>query len=411
MKANLAISKAKIKLYDLTPFFADLVFIMGAQEATWTETAATDGEYLYYNAKFIEKLDKKEVIGVLLHEVLHAALGHVWRRETRDPLKWNLATDFAVNAIIHQNHGINLPEGHLYDPKYVNMSAEEIYDKLKTKTITISCPFCGGTGKGGGQGDNKKNKGGKGGKSKQQNADGKGNYCPHCSHSVWGKTDKNMNKAKMKKLQKKWEMAMREAVKSRGDTPEGMERYVKALDAKEDWKQILTAFLSNSKSDFDFMVRDRRTMYNPFYLPDLRDEEDLRDVVIVFDTSGSISEEDLNVYFSETKEIISSFPNVQGWVTDCDCEVYSFEPVEKLDELAKKFKGYGGTSHVPVFKEIDKRKVNPSVVICFTDLYTEFPKTAPNYPVLWVVSPGGSSAKAPFGRTIRLQEYHKNGNI
>ncbi|MCG3204044.1 MAG: hypothetical protein KCHDKBKB_00747 [Elusimicrobia bacterium] len=423
MIAELAIARAKIKMLRLLPFFADLTIMMGARVSPEVATAATDGEYLYYNPKFIEKLSKEEVIGVLLHEVLHAALGHVWRKKNRDMFKWNIATDYAVNAIIRNEKGTALPKGHLYEAKFANMSAEEIYDKIKV--VQTPCPFCGGgsgksgggekdnDGQGGGKGDKKgkKNRGGDGNGGKQKNGDGEGNYCPHCSHEMWGKPSKTMDKDKMKKLQKKWEGAMKEVVKNRGDVPEGMSRYVQALEAKEDWRQILAAYLSSSKSDFDFTIRDRRMMSSPFYLPDMRDEEDLRDVVVVFDTSGSVSDHDLNIYFSETKKIMESFPGVQGWVSDCDCTVYNFLPIEEIDKLAKQFRGYGGTSHIPVFREIDNRKVAPSVVICFTDLYTEFPKTAPEYPVLWVVNPGGAAQDAPFGRTIRLQKDNNGDTI
>ena len=460
LPASKMISRAKIQMMKPKPFFSDLAIMLGAIEEFSIPTAATDGEHLYYNPEWIEKLSQDEVTGAILHEVLHAALGHLWRKGNRDMPRWNLAADYAVNAIIHDEEHVKLPKGHIYSEKYINMSAEEIYKKLKDTKTKSKCPFCGGTGKkqkggggegkeekGGGEGDKKKKDGGegdkeqkgggegdkkqkdsgegdkeknggekgdkkqKGGKGGSHKHDGSGEYCPHCSHAKWGKPNKKMTKKKMKRLRKRWEGTMKEISKHRGDTPTGMERYVKKLDSKEDWKQILVNYLANSKSDFDFMTRDRRMMGSPFYLPDMRDEMNLQDVIVVFDTSGSVSDDDLSLYFSETKEIINTFPNARGWVTDCDCEVYSFEPIEKLDKLSKSFRGYGGTSHVPVFQKIEEEKIVPSVVICFTDLYTQFPIKHPPYPVLWVVNQGGDSKDAPFGRTIRLKGFKNDDRI
>jgi predicted metal-dependent peptidase len=63
--------------------------------------------------------------------------------------------------------------------------------------------------------------------------------------------------------------------------------------------------------------------------------------------------------------------------------------------------GGGGTSHIPVFDWIEQEGRTPTCVICLTDLYTEFPTTAPAYPVLWAVS-GDNAQSPPFGVCLRL---------
>lgn len=90
---------------------------------------------------------------------------------------------------------------------------------------------------------------------------------------------------------------------------------------------------------------------------------------------------------------------------DCDCEIGEVRELEKLPKRLV-FSGGGGTSHRPVIQEVKKRNLSPKVMICFTDLYTEFPKK-PSYPVLWLLTPNGSDEKPPFGRVIKMKERFK----
>ena len=45
-------------------------------------------------------LPKNEQLGVILHEVLHAALQHTQRLKKRDLYTWNIAADIVVNGMI-----------------------------------------------------------------------------------------------------------------------------------------------------------------------------------------------------------------------------------------------------------------------------------------------------------------------
>lgn len=47
----------------------------------------------------------------------------------------------------------------------------------------------------------------------------------------------------------------------------------------------------------------------------------------------------------------------------------------------------------------------PAAVICFTDLYLGDRPVEPDYPVLWLVPEGGSTAPAPFGEKVTMSEY------
>lgn len=388
--------KARIRLVKKQPFFGRLCLQFPLQESNEVPTAGTDGEYFYYNKEFVESLTEDELLGVFVHETLHAALGHMWRRDKRDPHRWNIAADYVVNLIAQEN-GFILPRDALSNYQYANMSVEEVYDKLPPSIKMDVCPRCMGED---GQGSQKKGKkaeanGGSGNKK------GRKAKCP-CggSHKLWEKAKFKKN---AKELERKWQAAVEQAVKTQGHIPSGFERFIKEIAPKEDWRRILQNYLSSSSTDFDFMRRDRRSMNSPFYFPDMYDEEQLENVVVALDTSGSISTEQLNRYISEVRSILKDFPKVTGWVIDCDAEVGKIVPIEKASVKASYYGG-GGTSHVPVFNAIRKKNLNPKVCICFTDLYTDFPRTKPNYPVLWLTEESSRDMTVPFGRIIVMKE-------
>lgn len=444
-KAVEKLIKARIFLTRKEPFFGTLCLHMTMEENWWVPTAGTDGDKLYYNYEFINKLPAHQVAGVLIHEVIHAAMGHIWRRGKRNKHKFNIAADYATNLIITDN-GYELPPGCLLDQRYKGMNAEKIYDKLPP--LKHVCAYCGKTLKdkekstgGGGEGKKdeknkkKKNKGsgkdkgkkqsqqtggggkegkqkkkqkGKGsGRGKRSDAKSPGHRCC-ASHAFWDKPGgEKLSKKQMRRLRRKWKAAMEDAnYKSRGSTPAGFEREVEKLKPKENWRKILSTYLSQAMTDFDFMKRDRRLLDQPFYLPDLGNEDSLKNVVFVLDTSGSISQTELSQFVSEIKNLMKYFPQSKGWVMDCDAQVGQIIPLEDMNKpKSKNWYGGGGTSHVPVFREIKKKAWTPKVVVCFTDLYTEFPKTKPTYPVLWLVPKDNydKDEKVPFGRLIVMQ--------
>src|ERR1700749_2583438 len=59
------------------------------------------------------------------------ALHHHVRRSGRDPKRWNVACDYAINPLL-VDAGLSLPEGVLLDNRLRGMSAEQIYNLLET---------------------------------------------------------------------------------------------------------------------------------------------------------------------------------------------------------------------------------------------------------------------------------------
>src|ERR1700758_2569911 len=123
------IQKARTALLLDHPFFGTLLVRLGAQARSSIATMATDGVSLYFNPKFVEGLSSAELIGTLAHEVMHPALQHHTRRGGRNPRRWNMACDYAINPML-VDAGLTLPKDVLLDNRLQGMSAERIYHRL-----------------------------------------------------------------------------------------------------------------------------------------------------------------------------------------------------------------------------------------------------------------------------------------
>jgi predicted metal-dependent peptidase len=78
-------------------------------------------------------LSEQEWRFVLGHEALHAALAHHARAGGRDHYLFNLATDFVINGWLLELGVGEAPEGMLYDPRFDDLSSEEVYDIIATE--------------------------------------------------------------------------------------------------------------------------------------------------------------------------------------------------------------------------------------------------------------------------------------
>ena len=88
-------------------------------------------------------------------------------------------------------------------------------------------------------------------------------------------------------------------------------------------------------------------------------------------------------------------------VLECDADVHKQYKLRSWDKVDTKFKGGGGTSFVPIFKYIKRKRIKTDVLVYFTDMYGDFPKTPPLYPTLWVSTTEVN--KAPFGKVLQIK--------
>ena len=129
--------------------------------------------------------------------------------------------------------------------------------------------------------------------------------------------------------------------------------------------------------------------------------EELGDVVLAIDTSGSINAKELGAFAAEAGAFLAAY--------ECLATVlYHDTVVQKVDDwspvdgpLVLSPVGGGGTNHTCVFDWIAQSGLSPACVVCLTDLDTRFPARAPDVPVLWA-KVGTNTKIPPFGRVVAI---------
>lgn len=379
-------SASLLRMRMKSPFFATLALFARLRPSLEIPTAATDGRDVFYNPHFMASLSDPHFDGVLLHEVLHAALLHVPRRKGRDPQGWNVAADIVINGMVLKN-GFELPDGALIDHSLEPYSAEEVYELLPRQTQQYTLimvdlmdgPPSDAEDSKGGAGKDKKGK-----KSKPG-------------------SDDSMGAAEQAAMEAHWKKAVQQATAvargaGKGNLPLGVERaFDLSGQAQIDWRTVLWRFLVRTPTDFQ--EYDRRQVGRGLYIETLQGET-LR-VYICIDTSGSVDDGLVKSLLAEVQAIARAYPGLEGVLFYADAALYG---PHSLEEPATP-QGGGGTDFRPFFEHIHTHH-EPylgGVCIYLTDGFGDFPAETPELPTLWVVSPGGlDSASFPFGEVVRL---------
>lgn len=123
-------------------FFAEFIYNLRVLYTYRVDTMATDGKNIFINPKFANSLTDKQCVFVLCHEILHCLLVHFTRAKAHsvnlgneaEREKWNYAADYELNPMLVEEGLLTKEEvkkmGALYDEKYIDKTAEWIYDNL-----------------------------------------------------------------------------------------------------------------------------------------------------------------------------------------------------------------------------------------------------------------------------------------
>ena len=365
-------TRARTRLLLDQPFFGALALKLIVQEDTTMPTGATDGKYLKYNPKWFEKLPEPQQEGFIAHEIMHIVYMHMLRREHRHHKKWNVAADYVINwNLVHDCH-MSLPEGALLDQEYADMTTEHVYNLLPEMEDEDcnSIPWddlptdfggCGGVEDGQGDGT---------------------------------------------VAEQKWTIDINQAyqaAKMAGKTPGGLTKIIdEIIKPKVNWKTVLMKFITNTaKNDYSWLKPNRRFIAKDMYLPSLYSER-LESIVVAVDTSGSISDEELQIFASETSAILGLMDPENIHFLQCDTEINQHDTYTRQNlPLKVEFKGRGGTDFAPVWEYIEENNLNPKCCVYLTDLYPCDWGEQPPYPVLWVATT--DDVEVPFGEVTRIQ--------
>lgn len=460
-KTRDTITMARSYLMTKTPFFAPLVMHLVPVEAPWClsngiPTGATEGKHFYYHPEIMTKgpfKTFKDVVELLCHEVLHAAFSHSLRRGVRNPLLWNYACDYAVNDILVEM-GLQLSEGSLYDEKYKGMSSERIYSLLMKdaanfmkkvvipdwlEKLAANCPGQSpgsGSGKGKKKGDGAGSGSGAGTKKDAKGAGKQGIRDMHLDPSmgVDPKTGQKTGagagsgmpgmidttdmpediKAEVEKIKAEWERRLNAAAtayhnhiknhpggKGRGSLPGQIQELIDEIRRpKTSLMRDLSRFVMKAITrDNNYSTMNvRRHSSQGIVYPTKKN--DVLDVAVVIDTSGSVSGKDAGFFLGILDELLKKSPVKRIRYMECDTNItkdititrskVTFEdlfPKANLPEGSKaSISGRGGTSFVPPFEKLRAEKYTPGVLVYLTDGDGGVPDWTPEYPVFWMLN-------------------------
>ncbi|WP_157081726.1 vWA domain-containing protein [Fervidicola ferrireducens] len=383
---------ARSKLVLKNQFFGTLALYLQPEPDKKIGTAATDGRVLKYNEEWLEEVKQKygleAVITIIAHEVLHCALGHVWRRGTREPLLWNIACDCAANLILRES-GFKLPQGALVNEAYSGKTAEDIYALLQkngiskggTTIILLDNHDLWGNAHPGGNGDT-------GDKDAAKDI---------IAGSGTAKGDIAGT------LENEWKnrlVSVASALKSQGKLPASLERIVEEIAQPQiPYRYVLAEYMQRIENEYAWGPFDRRFVHAGEYLPSTN-SEGFDEIVVAIDTSGSISDVEIKQFIGEVMSIASIGANTLH-VVFCDAKVQGWYTMSAQDEVPPfKIKGGGGTDFRPVFDAVAEKGMQPAVLIYLSDGYGDYPEKEPEYPVLWVMT--RNHQNPPFGRVVTL---------
>lgn len=99
LNAKDLLRRARIQLLVKQPFWGYLASYLDLREMPLSMRkiargpVGTDGRAIYYDPEEVVKIPPEQHEGMVCHEVCHDAFRHIWRRGTRNPKGWNIATD------------------------------------------------------------------------------------------------------------------------------------------------------------------------------------------------------------------------------------------------------------------------------------------------------------------------------
>lgn len=315
---------------------------------------------LFINPEKFIAFNPLERRAVAKHETLHILLMHMNRRIGRQHKKFNIAADMALNQMIN-----NLPPTAVLPGRYdlpINMPAEFYYDHLE---------------------------------STEKGRDLLKNYIGNDidSHDEWEEVDDE-------DIVDSVVRAMTNEALQRGTIPGELKSIIPEIlkERRVAWNVLLRNFvatLGKIKRDSSWKKENKRIPDFPGYkrTPGLN-------LLIAMDTSGSVGDDDIAIFFDEIDNIYADKRNV---ITIMESDT-SVKRVYKYDgRRPKSVTGRGGTHFAPALKAAWELHPRPDGVVYLTDGYGENPDRVNPLSVLWIVTKRGSVDRcARFGKIVRM---------
>ena len=378
------LSRAIIQLIFKEPFYGHVMQSLPRSFSTSIKTAAVginNGllEMLFNADFFINELNASERVAVLKHEILHIVFRHLYRNKKYEKVKWtyNIAADLVVNQYIGSwqlpVNAIKInrfPELKLMEKQTLEYYIEKLltYENEKLSLIVPADYFD--------------------------------------SHDIWNEMSNEIIDSSKDIATYKLDRIIIDAYekatnsKNHGDIPLQIKQAILKIQSSYksniNWKKSLKIFAQHSMRSSVFLTHNRiskRFKTRPGVK--IKRSEKL---LVAIDTSGSISEKELDVFFREIDLIYKTGAEID--IVECDAEVKDFYKYKGVSP--ENVTGRGGTDFDPVFEFINKGKLNYDGCIYLTDGYASAPKIKCRIKLLWVVTSDINTSHLINGKIIKL---------
>jgi predicted metal-dependent peptidase len=386
-RAHVSIMQSK-----LFRFYSGLTMIGKVNVSDDIPTAGTNGRDVWYGREFLAKLNDKQMLFVVLHELSHIAWRHTttWKHlYDKDKMLANCACDYVINLqLLDQDpdgREIEFPtdaDGKrlgLIDEKYRGMDAKQVFDLLVQEH---------GTGEGASE------------------ALGGDQFDEHDFESAEGMTEAEKQELGTR-IQQALHQGKQLAGKMGGDVPRDLQGLV---EPQVDWREALRDMVKQvckGSGDSSWRKFSRRHLGSDIYLP-MNVDHKVGKIVVAIDTSGSIGGDMLDTFLTEVKSICDEVRpetvdllywdwNVAGH------EIYTESEYESLTDQTKP-QGGGGTDPNCIPKYMAEHRIESEMSIVLTDgeYMNEGDWSAVNSPVIWCVV-DNKSYESTTGKVIHIK--------
>jgi predicted metal-dependent peptidase len=428
-----SLSKASKDLMLKEPYYGFfLIMLNKLWDSKRVPTAGVSKNGINYqlaiNPQFWEGLTENQRLGILKHELLHIAFGHLttFFKFSNHKLA-NVAMDMEINQYIEKSW---LPGGEYSKEEYDEIKkkvTEEvkaaIEAELSPEEILEISKKCPGRGiliedyadlnldlKAGCRyyydklkelKDKKDNEGTCGNDAMDELLDDieAGNIPDHGTWEEFENLTEAEQKLIEKQLQKVLSDAKEQTVKKRGTVPgeiDGVIIIEQIEAAKFDWRGYIRRFTGVSTKVFTKKIRrkeNRRFSDNPGLKIKMKQH-----MLLAIDTSGSVSDTELKEFMNEIHHIYKA--GVDITIVQCDTRITSIKSYTGKHEL--EVQGRGGTEFDPVLDYYNENQKKYTSLVYFTDGECNT-SVKPKGNVLWVLSEQSSMNESLPGKVIKLE--------
>lgn len=387
-------------VYDIisNPKYVALAGVVMVGERTVSDTiptACTNGRDEMYGRAFVDSLNDAELRFLILHEVYHKLYKHLTTWEwmyKQDANLANKACDHVINIKISDDNTDGwavMPAQGCRDYKYRGWDAARVFKDLCENDASDD-----------------QNAGGSG--TNTDVATGVNTHGGFDEHDWEGAQE--LTDDEKRELSRDIDEAIRQGAMVAGKIGDGSERdrFGELLESQIDWREVLREFIQNTCAGSDYSTwsrPNRRYVSSGYYMPSGINDQ-VGELVVAIDTSGSIGQRELTLFMSEIHQICSTLNpervRVLYWDTKvCGNETYD---THELDDLLKSTQpvGGGGTNVECVPEFIRDNNVKPQACVVLTDGYIWGSWGQWDCPVLWCIL-DNKSARPDTGKQVNIK--------